>query len=117
LLLHYYIGSRKPKRKDLIVVIDDPVSSLDTRALNYSFNILRTMLSGTCQVFLLTHNLQFMNEARKWLIRRSAAGLVRENKDAKDATATLLLLDATQPGGPENKELRDPRLAQTYSRL
>lgn len=52
---------------DLIVVIDDPVSSLDTKALNYAFALLKSHLSGAKQLFLLTHNLHFMQECRKWL--------------------------------------------------
>jgi wobble nucleotide-excising tRNase len=71
--------------------------------LNYSFNILRAMVDGACQVFLLTHNLHFMNEVRKWLFRLTPSGLERAKKDAAGATAALLLLDVVQPGGSETR--------------
>lgn len=55
------------KRRDLIMVVDDPISSLDSRALNYALNLIRSALDDVGQVVLLTHNLQFMNEIKKWL--------------------------------------------------
>ena len=73
------------KLKDLIVVIDDPISSLDTRALHYAFSMIKGALQGAGQLVLLTHNLHFMNEAKKWLKQQE-----REGK------ATLLFLDAMQ---------------------
>lgn len=90
------------KRKDLIVVVDDPVSSLDTRALNYSFAILKAMVTGAGQVFLLTHNLHFMGEVRKWLKPKTEKELKKKG-DGANATAALLFLDAAQPGGPETR--------------
>ena len=80
------------KRQDLIVIVDDPISSLDTKALNYSFSILKSLLGGVSQLFLLTHNLHFMNEAKKWLKNKT-------NKENEEATATLLFLDAVQQDG------------------
>jgi wobble nucleotide-excising tRNase len=56
--------------RDLIVVIDDPISSLDTKALNYAFTLLRASIEGAKQVFILMHNMQFMNEVKKWLKSR-----------------------------------------------
>ncbi len=53
------------KLKDVIVVVDDPVSSLDTKALNFACSLVRTRLEKAAQVFILTHNLQCMNEFRK----------------------------------------------------
>jgi len=50
-----------------IVVVDDPVSSLDTGALNYAFNLLKRMLQESQQLIILTHNLAYMNEMKKWL--------------------------------------------------
>jgi wobble nucleotide-excising tRNase len=92
------------QRKDLIVVIDDPVSSLDSRALNYSFSILKASVKDACQVFLLTHNLQFMNEVRKWL-KPSTEKEIRKRKSSQNAVAssTLMFLDTVQPGGPETR--------------
>ncbi|MBL8271606.1 MAG: AAA family ATPase [Steroidobacter sp.] len=94
------------KRKDLIVIVDDPVSSLDTRALNYSFSILRAVVAEAGQVFILTHNLHFMNEVRKWLGSKTERGLKRDGKDPSKVAAALLFLDTVQPGGPETRACR-----------
>jgi wobble nucleotide-excising tRNase len=48
-------------------VVDDPVSSLDAGALNYAFNLLKNTLQNAEQLIILTHNINFMNECRKWL--------------------------------------------------
>jgi wobble nucleotide-excising tRNase len=74
--------------KDLIVVVDDPISSLDTRALHYVFCMIKGALEDVSQLIIMTHNLHFMNEIKKWL-------KLRIDKDA----ATLLFLDAVQDVG------------------
>ena len=86
--LCYFLSTLEAERRkidDLIVVVDDPVSSLDTKALNYSFNMLKAKLSEAAQVVVMTHNLDFMNEAKKWLKRK-------EEKDK----ASLMFLDVVQ---------------------
>lgn len=80
---------RKPK--ELIVVVDDPISSLDSRALNYAFSIIKAALSDAGQLIILTHNLHFMNEAKKWLKMKTEKEVGPEK-----ATSTLLFLDAIQ---------------------
>lgn len=51
--------------KDLIVVVDDPVSSLDTRAMNFACAMIRLHLEEAAQLFVLTHNQHCMNEFKK----------------------------------------------------
>jgi wobble nucleotide-excising tRNase len=53
------------KVKDLIIVIDDPVSSLDTKAMNYACGLIRNRLSDAAQLIVLTHNQHCMNEFKK----------------------------------------------------
>lgn len=94
--ISYFLSSIEAdnrKLKDVIVVIDDPVSSLDTKALNFACSLVRTRLEKAAQVFILTHNLQCMNEFRKaWKGRaRPPAG--------KAPTATFLFIDVTIPDG------------------
>jgi wobble nucleotide-excising tRNase len=77
------------KLKEMIVVVDDPVSSLDTKALNYACSLVRNRLANSCQLFVLTHNQQCMNEFRKaW------KGKARPHDD-KEPTATLLFINTT----------------------
>lgn len=78
------------KIKDLIVVIDDPVSSLDTKAMNYACSLVRNRLSGAAQLIVLTHNQQCMNEFKKhW------KGWARGEPDK--VKARLKFIDVTVP--------------------
>jgi wobble nucleotide-excising tRNase len=53
--------------------------------LNYAFSIIKAALSDAGQLIVLTHNLQYMNETKKWLRKKT------EKEVGKDkATATLL---------------------------
>jgi len=68
--LCYFLSKIEEEGRDIseqIIVIDDPISSLDAGALNYAFNLLKGRLQGAQQLFFLTHNLAFMNEVKKWL--------------------------------------------------
>jgi wobble nucleotide-excising tRNase len=94
--ISYFLSSIEAdnrKLKDVIVVVDDPVSSLDTKALNFACSLVRTRLDKAGQVFIMTHNLQCMNEFRKgwkWKARPP---------EGKDPTATFLFIDVTIPKG------------------
>lgn len=66
--------------KDVIVVVDDPISSLDTGALTYMASLIREKLNGAGQLFVSTHNASFMMEMRKWMV---PASLIREASEAK----------------------------------
>jgi wobble nucleotide-excising tRNase len=94
--ISYFLSSIEAdnrKFKDVIVVVDDPVSSLDTKALNFACSLVRTRLEKAAQVFILTHNLQCMNEFRKaW------KGKVRP-AEGKAQTAAFLFIDVTIPEG------------------
>lgn len=94
--ISYFLSSIEAdnrKLDNLIVVVDDPVSSLDTKALNFACALVRSRLEKAAQVFILTHNLQCMNEFRKaW------KGKVRPPA-GKEPTATFLFIDVTIPEG------------------
>lgn len=66
--LCYFISTLESdgrKLKDLIVVVDDPISSLDTKALNFACALVKSRLDKAGQLFVLTHNQQCMNEFKK----------------------------------------------------
>jgi wobble nucleotide-excising tRNase len=97
--------------KDRIVIVDDPISSLDSRALNYACSLLLSRLADAAQVFVLTHNQNCMNEFKKaW------SKFHRPRKDATPATATLLFLDVKVPkGGTRSSSLVElSRLLREY---
>lgn len=59
---------RKPQ--DFVVVLDDPISSLDARAMTHAVSLIQQRFDEPLQLFVLTHNLDFMREIKKWLHRR-----------------------------------------------
>lgn len=98
--ISYFLSSIEAdnrKLKELIVVVDDPVSSLDTKALNFACSLVKSRLEKAAQVFILTHNLQCMNEFRKaWKGKaRPPAG--------REPTATFLFIDVTIPEGQSRR--------------
>ena len=50
-----------------IVVVDDPVSSLDANALFCAFAFLKERTKDAGQLFVLTHNFTFFNQVKIWL--------------------------------------------------
>ena len=92
------LGGEGRRRSDLIVVLDDPVSSLDSRSLNYACSLIRS-LDDVGQLIILTHHIHAMNELKKWLSGRTESGVTRRGKSRDDATATLLFVDTIQPDG------------------
>lgn len=51
---------------DCIVVLDDPISSLDSNALYAAYGLIRERCKDAKQLFLLTHNFVFFREFRDW---------------------------------------------------
>ncbi|SDI56023.1 AAA family ATPase [Salipiger marinus] len=106
--LCYFLSSLEADDRsinDLIVVIDDPISSLDTKAMNYACSLILSRLEGAAQLFLLTHNQHCMNEFKKaW----------RKQAEAEPPTAALLFLDAFIP---EGSQVRSARITHLPSQL
>lgn len=72
--LLYFLGSLEDKDFDLdrgVVVLDDPVSSLDANALYLAFGFIRSRASRAGQLFVLTHNFTFFREVRNWFWYRN----------------------------------------------
>jgi wobble nucleotide-excising tRNase len=53
--------------KDGIVVIDDPISSLDANSLFQAFAFLKNAVKDSAQIFILTHNFDFLKLLLNWL--------------------------------------------------
>lgn len=60
--------------KDLIVVIDDPVSSLDTSAKTHAFSLMRKMTKKCAQTIILTHNMPLMNMVKREFRNKNSDG-------------------------------------------
>lgn len=69
--LLYFLKSLQDRRFDLnngIVVLDDPVSSLDSNSLFFAFSFIQNRTKNAGQLFLFTHNFSFFRQAKDWLI-------------------------------------------------
>jgi wobble nucleotide-excising tRNase len=67
--LLYFLKSLKDRRFELakgVVVLDDPVSSLDANALYLAFGFIRERTKDAAQLFILTHNFTFFRQVRNW---------------------------------------------------
>jgi wobble nucleotide-excising tRNase len=66
----YFLKSLQDRAFDLkngIVVIDDPVSSLDDNALFSAFGYMKDRTKDAGQLFILTHNFSFFRLAKNWI--------------------------------------------------
>lgn len=104
-LCYFLVMLRADNRKleDLIVVLDDPISSLDTRAMNYAAAMIQSSLADAGQLIVLTHNLQLMNEMKKWMKPLTESGLRHRGKDPADATAAMFFIETVQPNGQDSR--------------
>ena len=65
----YFLKALEDKDFDLsqgIVVIDDPVSSLDANALFSAFGYMKERTEECHQLFILTHNFAFFRQVKNW---------------------------------------------------
>lgn len=84
----YFLKSLKDTGFDMkagIVVIDDPVSSLDANSLYSAFGFMKARTRNANQLFVLTHNFTFFRQVRYWFIKRP-------NQDKKQRPAQFYML-------------------------
>ena len=68
----YFVVHLKDQNFDIdngIIVIDDPISSLDSKALFQAFAFLRNAVKDAKQVFIFTHNFSFLKLILGWFKR------------------------------------------------
>lgn len=73
-----------------IVVIDDPISSLDASAIYQAFSFLKNETQNAKQLFVLTHNFEFLRLLLNWL--KNIPG------PRADKTYTMVLCSETEQG-------------------
>lgn len=49
-----------------IIVVDDPVSSLDSGSIFQAFGFIKESIKGAGQVFILTHHFDFFRQVKNW---------------------------------------------------
>lgn len=114
--LLYFLRSLNSRGFDLeqgVVVLDDPVSSLDENALFTAASYIRRRTQRAGQLIILTHNFAFFREMRNWL--RNVKG--QRKKDPAKQPARLYMLRCGAKDGKRASRLRplDPLLAQYES--
>ncbi len=79
-----------------IVVVDDPISSLDSSAIYQAFACLKNAVKDAKQVFLLTHNFEFLKLLLNWLDfvkRETSHYMIVCSESEAGRVATLRALD------------------------
>lgn len=97
-------------RKNGIVVIDDPVSSLDANSLYHAFGFMKARTADARQVIILTHNFGFFRQVRNWFQHEKG----QHSKDPAKRPARFFMLVATydENGRKAQLEQLDPLLEQ-----
>jgi wobble nucleotide-excising tRNase len=109
--LLYFLKSLKDRRFDLakgVIVLDDPVSSLDANALYLAFGFIRERTKDAAQLFILTHNFTLFRQVRNWFHHL-------KGKDKKQAR--FYMLDCASDGNQRCSTIRplDPLLEEYES--
>jgi wobble nucleotide-excising tRNase len=89
--LLYFLKSLRDTSFDLksgIVVIDDPVSSLDSNALYHAFGYLQDRTRDAGQLFILTHNFAFFRLVKNWFNKQPG----QNKKDIAQRPARFYML-------------------------
>ena len=114
--LLYFLRSLDGSDFDLengVVVLDDPVSSLDANALYAAAGFIRRRTEQAGQLFILTHNFTLFREMRNWL--RHLKG--QRGKDPATRPARFYMLRCVVENGVRRSNIRklDPLLERFES--
>lgn len=103
--LLYFLKSLEGRDFDLlngVVMLDDPVSSLDANAMHLAFSLIRDRTADVAQLFVLTHNFAFFRQVRNWL--RYLPG--QRSKDITKQPARFYMLECVKQEGNRASMLR-----------
>ena len=114
--LLYFLKSLQDRRFELargVVVLDDPVSSLDANALFLAFGFIRERAGEAGQLFVLTHNFSFFRQVRNWFRHVKGHG----RKVVSNGPARFFMLESSQEENVRSSAIRrlDPLLAEYES--
>lgn len=97
--------------QESIVVLDDPVSSMDANAMYSAVAFIRSSLKGVGQLFILTHNFTFFREIRGWFADKRKRKL-----DETEQPSQFYMIHSSHDGTTRFSEIHelDP-LLQRYN--
>jgi wobble nucleotide-excising tRNase len=107
------LNSEGRKIKDLIIVLDDPISSLDARAMTHVVSTIRQNFENPTQLFVLTHNLDFMREIKKWLYPKNKESR-NKDKEHKVFAGFFFIETGILDGKRSSTIVELPRLIREY---
>lgn len=114
--LLYFLRSLEDRSFDLnhgVVVLDDPVSSLDGNALFSAFGFIRERTQNAGQLFILTHNFIFFRQVRNWF--HHLKGQSKKNVNQRPARFFMLDCSIRQDGRCAKLQRLDPLLEEYES--
>lgn len=82
--LIYFLSKLNEENFDIkkgIVVIDDPISSLDSNSVFQAFGFIKAEVKKAKQIFILTHNFDFFKHIKHWFKR----DYINEKENKEDA--------------------------------
>lgn len=114
--LLYFLKTLKDRRFEMekgLVVLDDPVSSLDANALFLAFGFIRRCVDDAGQIVILTHNFAMFRQVRNWFHHLKD----QNKKDITKRPARFYMMDCslTDQGRRSRIALLDPLLEQFES--
>ena len=114
--LLYFLKSLDDHRFDLsngLVVLDDPVSSLDANSLYQAFGLIQSRTGSAGQLLILTHNFTLFRLVRNWFYHLKG----QNRTDVTGRPARFYMLDCAWDGSDRNSRIRalDPMLEQHES--
>jgi wobble nucleotide-excising tRNase len=94
-----------------IVVIDDPVSSLDDNSLFSAFSYMKERTKDCGQLFILTHSFPFFRQVKNWLHHHN-----RNRRRARECPARFFLVRTEVDGGGDRRASIGPldKLLEEY---
>ena len=112
--LLYFLKSLQDRQFDLangVVVLDDPVSSLDVNALYLAFGFVRERTQGAGQLIILTHNFTFFRQVRNWFHHVKG----QKKRDLSQRPARFYMLDCLWDDGQRSATICQlDRLLEEY---
>lgn len=114
LALLYFLKSLQDRSFDLkkgIVVLDDPVSSLDANALYLAFGFIRDRTRDAAQLFIFTHNFALFREVKTWFHHLKG----QNKRDVNKRPARFYMLECIRNGALRCSFIRPlDRLLEEY---
>jgi wobble nucleotide-excising tRNase len=99
------------KLEESVVVIDDPISSLDSNALFSAFGHMKIRTKDALQLFILTHSFSFFSQVKNWFHHMKN----QNGKDLAKRPARFFMLSRTQsPGGATSTIITLPKLLEEH---